>query len=229
MQVSGVLFECLSRYSIIRPVGKGAYGMVCSADDHISHQQVAIKKIGNLFDSLLDARRLLREMILLRNLHHENIVNLRDAFPSPTLQPFQDIYLVYDLFDTDLHQIVRSPQLLSPEHIRFLSYQLIRGVAYLHSAGVVHRDLKPSNLLINANCELKICDFGLARSGIDEFEPMPEYIVTRWYRAPELLLSCTGYGQEIDIWSGTRNNLFYLFVLLFNQHHIPQMMHYINI
>lgn len=158
-----MLFECLNRYSLIRPIGKGAYGTVCSADDLLTSERVAIKKIGNVFDSPLDARRTLREIRLLRRLHHENIVGLRDVFPPPAASAgaFQDIYMVYDLLDTDLHQIIRSPQLISPEHVRFMTYQLIRGLAYLHSAGVVHRDLKPSNLLLNANCDLKICDFGL--------------------------------------------------------------------
>ncbi|KAL4535722.1 hypothetical protein Ndes2526A_g06534 [Nannochloris sp. 'desiccata'] len=202
-KVSGVLFECLSRYSLIRPIGKGAYGTVCSADDLITNERVAIKKIGNVFDSPLDARRTLREIRLLCRLRHENIVGLRDVFPPPAASAgnFQDIYMVYDLLDTDLHQIIRSPQLLSPDHVKFMAYQLVRGLAFLHSAGVVHRDLKPSNLLLNANCDLRICDFGLARTGVDTDAVMPEYVVTRWYRAPELLLSCTGYGAPIDMWS----------------------------
>jgi tRNA A-37 threonylcarbamoyl transferase component Bud32 len=166
LQVSGVLFECLSRYSLIRPIGKGAYGTVCSADDLITNERVAIKKIGNVFDSPLDARRTLREIRLLCRLQHENIVGLRDVFPPPAASAgnFQDIYMVYDLLDTDLHQIIRSPQLLSPDHVKFMAYQLIRGLAFLHSAGVMHRDLKPSNVLLNANCDLKICDFGLVSS-----------------------------------------------------------------
>ena len=202
-QVSGVLFECLNRYSLNRPIGKGAYGIVCSADDLLANERVAVKKIGNVFDSPLDARRTLREIRLLRHLRHENIVGLRDVFPPPAAAAgtFQDIYMVYDLLDTDLHQIIRSPQLLSPEHIRFIAYQLLRGLAFLHSAGVVHRDLKPSNLLLNANCDMKICDFGLARTGITTDAVMPEYVVTRWYRAPELLMSCTGYDASIDMWS----------------------------
>lgn len=79
--------------------------------------------------------------------------------------------------------------------------QLLRGLKYLHSANILHRDLKPGNLLVNANCELKICDFGLARTSRDNGQFMTEYVVTRWYRAPELLLSCDNYGTSIDIWS----------------------------
>ena len=80
-------------------------------------------------------------------------------------------------------------------------FQLLCGLKYLHSANVLHRDLKPGNLLVNANCELKICDFGLARKGRDNGQFMTEYVVTRWYRAPELLLCCDNYGTSIDVWS----------------------------
>lgn len=79
--------------------------------------------------------------------------------------------------------------------------QLLRGLKYLHSANILHRDLKPGNLLINANCDLKICDFGLARTSSGKGQFMTEYVVTRWYRAPELLLCCDKYGTSIDVWS----------------------------
>lgn len=103
LQVSGVLFECLNRYSLIRPIGKGAYGLVCSADDLATNERVAIKKISNVFDSSLDARRTLREIQLLRRLRHENIVCLRDVFPPPDARSLQDIYMVYDVSDGFMH------------------------------------------------------------------------------------------------------------------------------
>jgi serine/threonine protein kinase len=83
---------------------------------------------------------------------------------------------------------------------QYFLYQLLRGLKYIHSANVLHRDLKPSNLLLNANCDLKICDFGLART-TSETDFMTEYVVTRWYRAPELLLNCNEYTAAIDLWS----------------------------
>ncbi|XP_051865916.1 mitogen-activated protein kinase 7 isoform X2 [Pristis pectinata] len=107
--------------------------------------------------------------------------------------------------ESDLHQIIHSPQPLSLEHARYFLYQLLRGLKYVHSARVVHRDLKPSNLLVNENCELKIGDFGMARGlrapaeGPEPF--LTEYVATRWYRAPELMLSLPGYGCAIDLWS----------------------------
>lgn len=107
--------------------------------------------------------------------------------------------------ESDLHQIIHSAQTLTPEHTRYFLYQLLRGLKYVHSANVIHRDLKPSNLLVNENCELKIGDFGMAR-GLsshpeDTYSFMTEYVATRWYRAPELLLSLSHYTFAIDLWS----------------------------
>lgn len=162
-RVSGSTFECPNIYQLVKPIGKGAYGLVCAAIDTRTNQQVAIKKIGDIFANPLDARRTLREIQILRHVRgHSNVITLLDLFPPSTgLNVFNDVYMVYEIMDTDLHQIIRSPQPLSEEHVQFFVYQLLRGLKYLHSAGVVHRDLKPSNLLLNGNCELRICDFGL--------------------------------------------------------------------
>lgn len=201
--VLGSLFECPSKYLPLKAIGKGAYGVVCSARDSESSEKVAIKKITGCFESPVDAKRMLREVKLLSHLRHENVIGLRDILPppSPSAAAYKDVYLVYELMDTDLHQIIRSPQPLSPEHIGYFVYQVLRGLKYVHSANVLHRDLKPSNLLVNANCDLKICDFGLARTGAEDQVGMTEYVVTRWYRAPELLLCCNDYTAAIDVWS----------------------------
>ena len=113
-------------------------------------------------------------------MQHENIVLLKDIMRPPSKDDFNDVYLVYELMDTDLHQILRSSQGLSDEHSQYFLYQILRGLKYVHTAQVLHRDLKPSNLLLNANCDLKICDFGLARTS-SERGFMTEYVVTRWY------------------------------------------------
>lgn len=115
-------------------------------------------------------------------------------------------YVVLDLMESDLHQIIHSRQPLTPEHTRYFLYQLLRGLKYIHSANVIHRDLKPSNLLVNENCELKIGDFGMARglsaAHTEESRSfMTEYVATRWYRAPELMLSLHHYSLAIDLWS----------------------------
>jgi len=203
--VCGNLFEVKKKYVPIKPIGKGAYGIVCSAKDEKLNTKVAIKKITNAFENVVDAKRTLREIKLLRHLRHENIVPITDCMlPSKEEEySFNDVYVMYELMDTDLHQIIRSDQPLTDDHCQYFVYQLLRGLKYIHSADVLHRDLKPSNLLLNANCDLKICDFGLARTNTQDTNRdfMTEYVVTRWYRAPELLLSCAEYSVAIDVWS----------------------------
>nr|AMO00476.1 mitogen-activated protein kinase 7 [Manihot esculenta] len=199
--VYGNLFEVSSKYvPPIRPIGRGAYGIVCAAVNSETREEVAIKKIGNAFDNRIDAKRTLREIKLLRHMDHENVIAVRDIIRPPNKEAFNDVYIVYELMDTDLHHIIRSDQQLTDDHCQYFLYQLLRGLKYVHSANVLHRDLKPSNLLLNANCDLKIGDFGLART-TSETDFMTEYVVTRWYRAPELLLNCSEYTAAIDIWS----------------------------
>ncbi|XP_065881894.1 mitogen-activated protein kinase homolog NTF3 [Euphorbia lathyris] len=195
------LFEIDTKYVPIKPIGRGAYGIVCSSVNRETNEKVAIKKIHNVFDNRVDALRTLRELKLLRHLRHENVIQLKDVMMPIHSRSFKDVYLVYELMDTDLHQIIKSSQTLSNDHCQYFLLQLLRGLKYLHSANILHRDLKPGNLLINANCDLKICDFGLARTSNGKGQFMTEYVVTRWYRGPELLLCCDNYGTSIDVWS----------------------------
>ncbi|XP_057499291.1 mitogen-activated protein kinase 7-like [Actinidia eriantha] len=195
------LFEVDTKYVPIEPIGRGAYGVVCSSMNRETNEKIAIKKINNVFGNRIDALRTLRELKLLRHIQHENVIALKDVMMPSHVMSFKDVYLVYELMDTDLHHIIKSSQPLSNDHCKYFIFQLLRGLKYLHSANVLHRDLKPGNLLINSNCELKICDFGLARTGRDNGQFMTEYVVTRWYRAPELLLCCDNYGTSIDVWS----------------------------
>ncbi|XP_041108559.1 serine/threonine-protein kinase NLK-like [Polyodon spathula] len=103
---------------------------------------------------------------------------------------------------SDLHKIIVSPQPLSSDHVKVFLYQILRGLKYLHSAGILHRDIKPGNLLVNSNCVLKICDFGLARvEELDESRHMTQEVVTQYYRAPEILMGSRHYSNAIDIWS----------------------------
>ncbi|KFM11513.1 Mitogen-activated protein kinase 7, partial [Aptenodytes forsteri] len=168
--------------------------------------QVAIKKIPNAFDVVTNAKRTLRELKILKHFKHDNIIGIKDILkPTVPYGEFRSVYVVLDLMESDLHQIIHSAQPLTLEHVRYFLYQLLRGLKYIHSANVLHRDLKPSNLLVNENCELKIGDFGMARGlGADPRHAkafLTEYVATRWYRAPELLLSLHRYTRAIDMWS----------------------------
>lgn len=156
-----------------------------SAVDTIANTKVAIKKLNRPFQTATHAKRTFRELRLLKHMNHENIIGLLDVFfHDETLENFQQIYLVTHLMGADLNNIIRT-QRLTDEHVQFLIYQILRGLKYIHSAGVIHRDLKPSNLAVNEDCELRILDFGLARPAESE---MTGYVATRWYRAPEIML-----------------------------------------
>ena len=183
-KASGQQFVVPTSYSLVKPVGHGAYGVVVAALDSNSGKKVAIKKVGKAFEDAIDAKRILREILLMKKLVHENIIRIVDILPPPSdAEEFDDIYIVQDLMETDLHRIIYSRQALTVEHIQYFMYQILRGLKYIHSANVLHRDLKPSNLLLNSNCDLKICDFGLARGLEDEQAGgLTEYVVTRWYR-----------------------------------------------
>ncbi|MDP2439513.1 MAG: protein kinase [archaeon] len=186
----------------IRTIGQGAFGSVCSAKDLATGKQVAIKKISNTFAKLQDCKRTLREIKLLRHFRHENVIALLDIIPPPDRGPdWHDVYLVYELMDSDLGKIIRTPQALSKKHIQYFLYQILRGLKYLHSANVFHRDLKPCNLLLNENCTLKIADFGLARVEEEIGSFMTAYVATRWWRAPEVILTWKEYSKAIDMWS----------------------------
>ena len=203
-KVKGETFEVDDRYEVKKKIGAGAYGVLCAAIDKKENIMVAIKKIKDAFDDAIDCKRTLREVRLMQHFTHENVLNLRDIMLPPPGQivEWKDIYLVLELMDTDLHYIIHSKQALMDDHIQYFIYQILRGLKAIHSAKVLHRDLKPNNLLVNQNCDLKICDFGLAR-GVDEVAEtgFTEYVVTRWYRAPELLVENQTYDSGIDIWS----------------------------
>lgn len=196
-----------SDYKAIENIGTGAYGVVCSAVQVKTGKKFAIKKIPNAFEEIITAKRTFRELKILRHFDHENVIRIHEILmPREALSEFKDVYVVMDLMESDLHQILHSNQPFTNEHTQYFLYQILRGLKYIHSANVVHRDLKPSNLLVNENCELKIGDFGMARgmsSKIDSHKKlfMTQYVATRWYRAPELLFSAFNYAQSVDMWS----------------------------
>lgn len=195
------IFEVEQRYEIKEIVGHGAYGNVCSARDLKNNSMMAVKKIENIFEHRSLAKRTLRELKFTRLFFHENIMGV-DRVMWPRTPAFNDINMVSELMETDLACVIRSPQELTDEHCQFFIYQVLRGLKYIHSASVVHRDLKPRNLLVNSNCDLKICDFGLARLDVnDDRCVLSTYVMTRWYRAPEVILAAKRYNKSVDMWA----------------------------
>eukprot|EP00037_Helgoeca_nana_P008218 m.73274 g.73274 ORF g.73274 m.73274 type:complete len:355 (+) comp18792_c0_seq1:215-1279(+) len=189
------------RYTDPAYIGEGAYGMVVAALDTVSGEKVAIKRLLP-FTHRLMCQRTLREIKILRRFNHPNIIQIRDMMYGPTNQ---DIFVVQGLMETDLHKVLKRTR-LSQDHICFFTYQLCCALKYIHSANVLHRDLKPSNLLIDASttCDLRVCDFGLSRVLDPEYDHagrMTEYVATRWYRAPEIMLQAKAYTKSIDMWS----------------------------
>ncbi|KDQ58772.1 hypothetical protein JAAARDRAFT_57650 [Jaapia argillacea MUCL 33604] len=204
-----VRFNVGTAYQVLDVVGEGAYGIVCSAVHRQSGRKVAIKKIAP-FEHSMFCLRTLRELKLLKFLSEagvsENIISILDIIKPPSLEAFKEVYLIQELMETDMHRVIRT-QDLSDDHAQYFIYQTLRALKALHSADVIHRDLKPANLLLNANCDLKVADFGLARS-VKTAEPsgtetgfMTEYVATRWYRAPEIMLTFKQYTKAIDVWS----------------------------
>ncbi|GAB0496192.1 hypothetical protein MMPV_007502 [Pyropia vietnamensis] len=193
-------------YRILHVIGEGAYGVVCAAVNESTSERVAIKRIKSVLDSYPVATRILRELKFLRLLrHHENVVTVADVLVPGERDRFNDAFVVSELMPTDLSKLLRSATPLSGDHVKYLMFQLLRAVHFLHSSNVFHRDIKPNNILVNKKCELRVCDFGLARAAFEE-EPDPgfwtDYIATRWYRAPELIMAhLSNYSTAIDMWS----------------------------
>ncbi|XP_030597207.1 mitogen-activated protein kinase 15 isoform X2 [Archocentrus centrarchus] len=192
------------KYEIKKRLGKGAYGIVWKAADRQTGEIVAVKKIFDAFRNRTDAQRTFREIMFLQEFgDHPNIVKLLNVIRA---QNDKDIYLIFEYMDTDLHAVIKKGTLLKDIHKRYVMYQLLKAVKYLHSGNVIHRDQKPSNVLLDSDCVVKLCDFGLARSlnQIQEDSGNPaltEYVATRWYRAPEILLGSTRYTKGVDMWS----------------------------
>jgi serine/threonine protein kinase len=199
--INGTTFEVPTHFSVVKHLGLGAYGVVVSAVDHRTGEKVAIKKCRDVFRDVEDGKRVLREVDLMRFFDHENLLPLITILPPLQGPAFKDVYVVVPLMDVDMNVVLRSRQVLEENHFQYFVYQMLRGLKFLHSAKVAHRDLKPANLVTNISCDLRICDFGLAR-GLENLDsPLTDYVVTRWYRPPELLLENVQYETSVDIWS----------------------------
>ncbi|XP_008420217.1 mitogen-activated protein kinase 15 [Poecilia reticulata] len=204
VKVSEVEEHIFLKYEIRKRIGKGAYGIVWKGVDRQTGTTVAVKKIFDAFRNRTDAQRTFREIMFLQEFgDHPNIIKLLNVIRA---QNDKDIYLIFEYMDTDLHAVIKKGSLLKDIHKRYVMYQLFKANKYLHSGNVIHRDEKPSNVLLDTDCVVKLCDFGLARSlnQIQEDSGNPaltEYVATRWYRAPEILLGSTRYTNGVDMWS----------------------------
>mmetsp|Transcript_35221 Transcript_35221/g.78392 ORF Transcript_35221/g.78392 Transcript_35221/m.78392 type:complete len:424 (-) Transcript_35221:704-1975(-) len=194
----------LKKYEIQQKLGKGAYGVVWKAVDRKTKEVVALKKIFDAFQNATDAQRTFREVMFLQDLNsHDNIIKLLNVLKA---ENDRDLYLIFEYMETDLHAVIRA-NILEEVHKQYIMYQLFKALKYMHSGELLHRDIKPSNLLLNSDCQVKLADFGLARSvsqlnASDGHNPiLTDYVATRWYRAPEILLGSTKYTYGVDMWS----------------------------
>ena len=198
------IFYLPIRYKPGDLIGSGAYGAVINAFDNKTNTNIAIKKLKSITDAV-DLKRVLREVMIMKYVQHENIITLYDVIfhinKNRQLKKIGDIYLVMEKMDSDLQKIIFSKQELSDDHYQFILYQILRAIYYLHSANIIHRDFKPSNVLINEDCTIKLCDFGMSRNLKEDDLTLTEYVVTRYYRAPEIMLSSHHYSKKIDVWS----------------------------
>ncbi|QDZ24488.1 cyclin-dependent kinase [Chloropicon primus] len=193
----------MNKYEIMGVVGEGAYGVVLKCRNKETQEIVAIKKFKEGDDDESVRKTTLREVKMLRNLRQENIVFLKEAFRRKT-----KLFLVFEYMEKNLLEVLEdNPRGLHPEQVRGYIYQLVKAVHFCHQNSVVHRDIKPENLLVNPAStknrkktgQLKLCDFGFARTMASK--DLTDYVSTRWYRAPELLIGSTSYGKGVDQWA----------------------------
>jgi len=190
----------MEKYAKIDKIGEGTYGVVYKARNEKNGELVALKRIKlDSEDEGLPATAI-KEISLLKGLDHPNIVRLYEVIHEE-----KKLTLVFEYLDLDLKKLMdekkRKGEKLSPDAIKSFLWQLLNGIAYCHEQRVLHRDLKPQNLLINRKGELKLADFGLARSFGIPVRSKSHEVVTLWYRAPDVLMGSTKYSSTIDIWS----------------------------
>ena len=213
-----------ARYRDATIIGQGAYSVVARATDTATGTTVAIKRISEVFYDAHEAKKVLREIRLLRDFEHPNIISLKALVPPTSMETFNDMFMVTEFMDGDLRRLIKSKQPVDAETTRSYMAQLLAGLQHVHAVHGIHRDLKPANVLLSSGGRLKLCDFGLARTvapsagarrtlgeevereGADPSVPPPlkpqmtNYVVTRWYRAPEVILQ-EPYNGAIDIWA----------------------------
>uniref|UniRef100_A0A8R1TS87 mitogen-activated protein kinase n=1 Tax=Onchocerca volvulus TaxID=6282 RepID=A0A8R1TS87_ONCVO len=204
--------DSIDEISTVEYLGGGSFGNVIKVTNFIcadgQRRLVAIKKLYEPFRDEKAALRVYREIRLLQMMVHENIVRLLDLYtPDNSLATLSIVYIVTEYAGNSLYEILKreretGSQILTPEHHKFIIYQLLRALKYIHSANVMHRDLKPGNLAVTDECDLSVLDFGLARSLNADDTVLSAYVITRWYRSPEVMYwKICSYDKQADVWS----------------------------
>ncbi|XP_017798542.1 PREDICTED: cyclin-dependent kinase-like 4 [Habropoda laboriosa] len=187
----------MEKYEVIEVVGEGSYGVVMKCRHRESGQLVAVKRFLETEEDCEVRRMAFREIRMLKKLHHQNLVNMTEVFRRR-----RRFYLVLEYLDhTLLDELERVGHGLGTDLSKRHVYQMLRGLSYCHGKNIMHRDVKPENVLISRSGVIKLCDFGFARLVNDPNESCTDYVATRWYRAPELLVGDPRYGKAVDVWA----------------------------
>ncbi|XP_061196796.1 cyclin-dependent kinase-like 2 isoform X1 [Saccostrea echinata] len=198
LQVRGAsLLRAMEKYENLGLVGEGSYGMVLKCRHKETGQLVAIKKFLESEDDKMVKKIALREVRMLKQLRHDHLVNLIEVFRRK-----KRLYLVFEFVDhTVLDELEKCPNGLDENTVRRILWQVLKGTEFCHLHNIIHRDIKPENILVSKSGIVKLCDFGFARTLAQPGETYTDYVATRWYRAPELLVGDTKYGRAVDIWA----------------------------
>lgn len=193
----GGVVSRLDRYERICKIGEGSYGIVFKCRNKETGHVVAIKKFVETEDDPLIRKIAMREIRMLKQLKNENLVNLIEVFRKK-----RKLHLVFEYCEhTVLDELERNPKGIAEQNIKRIVWQTIRGIGFCHRHNCIHRDVKPENILITKDGTVKLCDFGFARLLNGPGAEYTDYVATRWYRSPELLVGDTVYGPPVDIWA----------------------------
>uniref|UniRef100_A0A8C7J7I1 Cyclin dependent kinase like 3 n=1 Tax=Oncorhynchus kisutch TaxID=8019 RepID=A0A8C7J7I1_ONCKI len=187
----------MDMYENLGVVGEGSYGTVMKCRHKEIGHIVAIKRFNDKEEDKTMKKVIMREIKLLRKFRHENLVNMLEVFRFK-----KRLYVVFEYIDrTVLEDLERYPRGLDSKRLRKYMFQILRAMDYLHTSNIIHRDVKPENVLVSNSGVVKLCDFGFARTLAPTGEPLTDYVATRWYRAPELLVADNTYSKPVDVWA----------------------------